>query len=929
VSDVVITNILIDSNAGEPQVLCADNTILAANNPYPGTGNWSLEAGSGAASFIDFIDPLTAVTNLDRGDNVLVWTIDYKGCKSESKVTITNNRPNQAFAGLNDAVCEPTYTLAANTPISGGTGEWSTRDGGGDFTSITDPSASVSNLSLGDNIFRWTIEHQNCISFADVKIEYNRIEAEAGGDRAICASETVLEGNNALPGVGAWSVPGGEGSAVFSTISNPSTTVSNLRKGTNLLRWTITNKGCVDSDDVQITNNLPSEPYAGNTQILCSDSTLLDATTVDIGTGEWTVGSGAGVFVNYKDEKTKVKGLSQGDNIMIWTVTNGLCTLQDEVLIVNNQPSLPYAGADYVEVCENKFQLKAETPEYGAGQWTILEGGGTLSDYNNPRAVITLLNHGINRFRWTVSAGQCALSDEVKIINNTPTKANAGPDIEDCRDWQILDGNIPGTGTGTWALASGNGTIVEIDNPKASVTGLGFGKNVFLWSIVEGNCISTDSVNVSNKVPDLANAGYDLPLTICQNYYGLNGNEPITGSGKWIVLKGTGTFTNPSTYNSMVTNIGFGENIFQWQINYGECVTTDEIVVINNKSIADAGEDQIVYEPSTTLNANNVGGLSSGWHVVGTSSAVFNDPQFFNTRVTNLSNGINTFKWEINVNGCIVSDFVSVDYRPIPNAAFITNIENGCYPITVRFTNYSAGGLSYHWDFGDGNSSGDRNPVHTYEHPGKFTVTLSSEGPDGNDGISTKIIDVYDHPTANFTVNPQLVYIPGDNARFYDLSTDAASWFWNFGDGNTSELRNPTYAYQNAGAFDVKLTVANNYGCKDSLQLASAVIAELEGFIAFPNAFSPRSSGSSDYNSSSNANNTEVFKPVFRDVDTYLLQIFNRWGQLIFESTDVNVGWDGLYQGQLSPQAVYVFKASGKYFSGREFRETGSVLLVR
>jgi gliding motility-associated-like protein len=72
-----------------------------------------------------------------------------------------------------------------------------------------------------------------------------------------------------------------------------------------------------------------------------------------------------------------------------------------------------------------------------------------------------------------------------------------------------------------------------------------------------------------------------------------------------------------------------------------------------------------------------------------------------------------------------------------------------------------------------------------------------------------------------------------------------------------------------------------------------------------------------------------VFKPMFSQVDQYHLQIFNRWGQLIFESFDVNVGWDGTYNGKLSPQDVYIYKASGRFMSGKEFRTAGNVMLVR
>jgi gliding motility-associated-like protein len=104
------------------------------------------------------------------------------------------------------------------------------------------------------------------------------------------------------------------------------------------------------------------------------------------------------------------------------------------------------------------------------------------------------------------------------------------------------------------------------------------------------------------------------------------------------------------------------------------------------------------------------------------------------------------------------------------------------------------------------------------------------------------------------------------------------------------------------------------------------VTAISKGFIKFPNAFRPRPDGGSSHQASET---NILFRPVYRDVDTYQIQIYNRWGQLIYESTDIDEGWNGLYKGQLAPQAVYVWRVSGTFVNGEEFRETGSVLLVR
>jgi gliding motility-associated-like protein len=306
----------------------------------------------------------------------------------------------------------------------------------------------------------------------------------------------------------------------------------------------------------------------------------------------------------------------------------------------------------------------------------------------------------------------------------------------------------------------------------------------------------------------------------------------------------------------------------------------------------------------------------------------FEDPAFFNTMVTGLSEGINTYRWVIDVAGCTSYDDVSVEYRPVPDAGFIVDNEVGCWPLDVMFTNYSVGvqNRNYHWDFGDGNSSGDQNPRHTFEDPGNFPVTLTVPGPDGIEGRYQKIIRVHEHPEAAFSVTPEEVYVPGDEVRLFDLSVDAIEYEWRFGDGNISTEPHPVHEYTESGVYAVMLLVTNEFGCVDSATIEGAVTAISKGFIKFPNAFRPRPDGGSSHQSSETNN---IFKPVYRDVDTYQMQVYNRWGQLIYESTDINEGWNGLFKGQLAPQAVYVWKVNGTFVNGKEFRETGSVLLVR
>jgi gliding motility-associated-like protein len=924
--DVSINNNLIVAVAGYDQTLCADTALLSANTAYPGVGTWGILAGTQKAEFDDPDNPYTTVRKLDQGTNILTWTIVNNGCTSVSQVSIVNNNPTAANAGQDVNTCNNFVTLSANNP-SQGSGTWTIRNGGGSFSSMTSHTASVTDLSVGSNIFRWTIENNGCVTYDDVEVSANTIVAEVGPDQTnLCSNTTVLQANNASPGVGTWSVGGGGVSqANFADVNNPNTTVSNLGRGQNTLRWTIVNQGCVSYKEMLVVNNSPSTAYAGNARELCIDNVTLDATPVEVGVGHWEVLTGSASVADVNNPHTAVTKLSQGDNLFRWSVVNGTCIDADEVLIVNNHPSKPYAGADE-ELCSSNYQLKAGIPEFGSGLWSIIKGSGNIEQPEKPESSISNIGMGENIYLWTITKGQCQLTDSVVLINNTPAQAQAGPDIQDCKNYAELDANIPSTGygTGKWTLISGKGDFTDDTNAKTTVNNLGFGENILLWTISKGSCFSSDKISVFNKVPDQAAAGNDR--TICENYIVLNANNPNSGSGKWTVLSGAGDFEDATRFDTKVNNVGFGENQYKWTISYGTCVTEDLVKVNSNKAYPYAGEDDVIYMPDYSLRAANPGDLAGKWTLLGGKGSFENDV-FFNTKVSGLNQGVNTFRWTIDVNGCVAYDDVSITYKLIPDAGFVVDTAKGCYPLTVQFTNYSVGGTVYNWDFGDGQLSGERNPKHVYTQPGEYIAVLTVPGPDGQDDVFSQRIVVYEHPTAEFNVAPNTVYVPGDAVRCYNLSAGGRSYLWDFGDGATSVEVSPLHDYTKEGVYDVSLLVTNQFGCTDEFTIYNAVSVLQQGFIVFPNAFAPRPEVSNGGENVSAAN--QVFKPKYKDVDVYHIQIFDRWGQLIYESDDISQGWDGMYKNQMSAQDVYVYKAWGKFISGKEFRVTGNVLLVR
>jgi gliding motility-associated-like protein len=133
------------------------------------------------------------------------------------------------------------------------------------------------------------------------------------------------------------------------------------------------------------------------------------------------------------------------------------------------------------------------------------------------------------------------------------------------------------------------------------------------------------------------------------------------------------------------------------------------------------------------------------------------------------------------------------------------------------------------------------------------------------------------------------------------------------------------HEYKLIDEYRIQLIVNNKFGCLDT----ASTIVRTDADIIFPNVFTPNTLGSSGGQYDVKSLSNDVFFPYTSGVIYYKLQIFDRWGELIFESNDVNIGWDGYYKGKLCEQGVYIWKASVKLSNGKTFNKTSDVTLLR
>lgn len=254
--------------------------------------------------------------------------------------------------------------------------------------------------------------------------------------------------------------------------------------------------------------------------------------------------------------------------------------------------------------------------------------------------------------------------------------------------------------------------------------------------------------------------------------------------------------------------------------------------------------------------------------------------------------------------------------------------KSGCAPLAVSFINRSENAEKYLWTFGDGGSSQEENPSYLFDEPGEYTVSLKITGADGKEYSASSSITIHITPKAQFELDDDVSILGGQPVYFYNYSRDADYYEWDFGDQTRSRLTEPVHYYDSPGRYDVKLKVWTENQCYDSVTILNA-LTPTEQSIVFPNAFTPNMDGPAGGFYQLNDPRNEVFYPVFTgEIVEYQLKVYNRAGVQVFESNDINIGWDGYYQDQLSAQGVYIWKARVRFANGKTFVQSGDVTLI-
>jgi len=525
----------------------------------------------------------------------------------------------------------------------------------------------------------------------------------------------------------------------------------------------------------------------------------------------------------------------------------------------------------------------------------------------------------VTDFNGCTASGVTTVSGPIVVaitsVIPTPTQCNGGT------DGQIV---INSTGGATLFSVDGGATF----QPSNTFTGLPAGTYVCMAKDASG-CAATMVTTINQ--PSMLTVVPGSPVTICQSHTANIFATVSGGTPGYSIAWTDPTGANVGSLGSVnVSPTTTGSNIYTITVTdnngCGPITATVNVTLRPPLAITAFNDVSICPGASTSLGVLSATG-GDGTYTYTWTNNVSATTLFGADQVVTPTASSTTYTVTL-ADGCgspSTNDQMIVTWFVLPPVTYSIDSSAGCTPVVVQFTNTTAAGptATYAWNFGDGSTSTAASPMHTFSGGGYYTVSVTIITSDGCQ-VDTTInnqITVYDYPQPMFTHTPNPTDVFNPEVTFMNTTIGGFTYAWDFGGLGTSSVMNPTFTFpvDSGGVYNVCMHTVSANGC--AATICHDVIVNEVFLIYLPNAFTPDGDGIN-----------EVFKPVMQGYkpETFEFYIFDRWGQVVFMSTDVTQGWDGTNKGIKSKEDVYVWKIRVKKKATQEKVEyIGNVNLLR
>nr|WP_294859666.1 PKD domain-containing protein [uncultured Fluviicola sp.] len=647
---------------------------------------------------------------------------------------------------------------------------------------------------------------------------------------------------------------------------------------------------------------------AGNSGDVCQGIATFNLTATNVAGATWNWVGPNGYSSNAQNPTGVPVPAAAGSYTYTVTATvAGVPCTSTTTIVVNPTPTI---NAPLTVLCVGgTTNLTGSGTAHASTPWV---SSNTAVATVSATGVVTAVSVGTTTITY-MNSGACITTQVITVVG-LPTATIGGTAI-------ICSGlstqiNFTGTpnATVTYQIGGTNQTIVLDAAGNASLSVSPTSTTTYSLVSVQMNppsgCSSVLVGFATVTISSLPTANAVSPITVCSNTSVVVPSFTSTPAGAtfaWtntnstigLLVSGTGNITSFTGLNP-----GSGSNsgtiTLTPTLNGCAGATSSFTITVDSPPAANAGNDATLCANSTGSNQLGqipVAGVIYSWSpTTGLNDATIANPTFDASIV-----GVTNYTLTASVGSCSTTDNVTVTIYALPVITFNSDITSGCNPQEITFNNTTPNSSNCTWDFeGLGTQNTCGTVIQNYTSDGVFDVSLTVTDFNGcvNTLLNTDMITIFPQPLASFNATPTELSTYNPFVSTDNNSSNATNYSWDFGDGFTTNGFAPTHTYPDkAGIYKIVLYATNGI-CIDSTEATIEVKEDLTWYI--PNAFTP---------DGDEVNN--VFLPIFNDAfdkQSYTMLIFDRWGEVLFETHDTTVGWDGTYNEKLCKEGTYTWK---------------------
>jgi gliding motility-associated-like protein len=614
--DTVIVKVATQAVTPESLIVCgkSDSIFASPFNPAFEQGEWISSESS-----VIVTKPQLAksyATGLFQGENLLIWKVSLDECSSTDSLTVHNLQPERAIIRKDvTTTCLSVINLEGNNPLFENDScscVWKIIDQPLNnhpkvlfFDDVkketiaqanTYKAKAIQTTALGNYTFIYQIFNKYCSPVSDtIVISKEDLKGEILSKDILCISDTLNLSAKIPPGnIDVTWICEKVDDFKFTSTKAVNTKLYDIKPSSgNTMSITLQLKegNCITTPTKKIILAVPpsTADIISIPDTLCENDTIeLSAVDPVIGKGQWT-SSGKAEFTHPDSSNTKVILKEYGNFDFTWTTSNSPCSnsIHTVPFVRYKAPETADAGDDSIIVCGSRTTLKARPISVGSGKWSFSAGSATLSSTKSPvTEIYNLRADSTYTLIWSVKNGTCSSSDSVNILaKEQAIHAIAEEDtILICEAGNVqLHANTPNKGNGKW-IASRNGIWFKDSlSPETSAHGIPEGHTLFIWTIDNNYCTSSDSVLVIRDIsPDIPDAGFDMLIHTPE--VKMDAHRPQRGKGLWTTTESNIRIHDRNSPTSIISGIPLGESFLIWTIRNGICPAKSDTVKITREN---------------------------------------------------------------------------------------------------------------------------------------------------------------------------------------------------------------------------------------------------------------------------------------------------------------------------------------------------------